>query len=1314
MECTQRLECTQELYESRTEKTCLEQIGFIGICGTKYPVKRGPNKIGRDPQTCNIVLQLNSISRQHAVINVLNNTEFMLMDLDSANKTKLMDKTLQPYIPHPLKNGDMVQFGDVFGVFRLLEEDNDLPMTQALDIPETPIIPRHASRINNVPITTIPESPDVSDRDDSFIAPSQPKGSRPFTNSSTHFIKPSTNTIAIQSIGSNKIDNIYWNSSKKSASFGSHLDDSRHSLNDSVVSEKSTKNLNKDINFHEMETQPPPDGIHNASADSIYTASTQLPTIDASPSIHNINTQLPTSNNLPEVRKINNQHEMQFDLYTANKINSKNIFDAETQQYIAEKEQVFPIKLNLKPKNVFTADKDHSIYNAETQCIGEKENIPISSKTNDTGMNEKNNNDSRVDTSGEEILFEEIDELFEDNFESQSLLPVSPNNEHKKTTVISKYDNKNLESKTHQKEIKKINYDSSTDCEDIEIIPTQQLPKQSLDDDLTDCEDELNGTKTEIKSNKPNVNFEDMLTQIIDENVPDVKLNNDQNIEDMATQVLEENQSCNIRNSNIQDSPTITNEKDTIINKNNKSYLEDLPTQVLDDDIIPINKESEKVINLCDYKFISPFKIPFQSPIKIKRKDILKVSPLKEIIANNSSKIDNDDNENYYVATQDLMDDLCTQAQHSPEITEAKQDKMINNLKANTSKEKDFVPCSVEEIEIDDKLPGLDNLSPLKNIPYEISGNKNNCSIMSPSNMSTQQIREVIGVDCAKPKNIPSDSSDVDVTPKKKPFRFLDIDLPNSQEIKTSVTLMAKDDLTESLSESDTESEEQFTPILMRKKKRSKVDSKLNVKKNLIEKLNIDALPTRVISRKRQPTSKIQNSSSQLKNILKPKFLTEQEENINEDIINENIRRLKSKNEKSKNKKHSESNLKSKISNSNTDNRDAKIVDNNSKRKNEDSKHKDTGSANVSKINVTKSKTLSTEKIDKYLQIDTTIEKSKRSTRGRKQNEKVENKTIENTKETKTKTDKRVPKKSMDKIEKSDRKQTDKKVDKHDSSSENIKEVRRSRRHKSSKNKTENDSIIKVKITKPIKKSKPVQHEKSTVYNISSESEPDQTVSLKRSATEALRAPSPKRTRSGAGSSSSRATLAKMLKTQYILFTAFPCEEVKAKLEKLGAVIVTDVTACTVLLTLNIKRTFKLLCAVGLGKPIVGAAWVQACADNNMIVDPWLHLIKDEAAETRFKFNLERTLRSKRNFLKGYNISSTPSVMPNASEMKLIVESSGGTWKEGGSHWMCVSCSADKNLWPLLKQRGATIVSTEFILGGVLRQKMDVANSKLG
>lgn len=34
----------------------LFQIGYLGILGSTHNLSLGPNKIGRDPQTCNIIL----------------------------------------------------------------------------------------------------------------------------------------------------------------------------------------------------------------------------------------------------------------------------------------------------------------------------------------------------------------------------------------------------------------------------------------------------------------------------------------------------------------------------------------------------------------------------------------------------------------------------------------------------------------------------------------------------------------------------------------------------------------------------------------------------------------------------------------------------------------------------------------------------------------------------------------------------------------------------------------------------------------------------------------------------------------------------------------------------------------------------------------------------------------------------------------------------------------------------------------------------------------------------------------------------------
>lgn len=75
-----------------------------------------------------------------------------------------LQKYLRSYIPSPLSNGDTVQFGELFGVFQLLEDKSDLPMTQAIDIPDTPVCSSGIPRFNKAGVTTVPESPDVSDR----------------------------------------------------------------------------------------------------------------------------------------------------------------------------------------------------------------------------------------------------------------------------------------------------------------------------------------------------------------------------------------------------------------------------------------------------------------------------------------------------------------------------------------------------------------------------------------------------------------------------------------------------------------------------------------------------------------------------------------------------------------------------------------------------------------------------------------------------------------------------------------------------------------------------------------------------------------------------------------------------------------------------------------------------------------------------------------------------------------------------------------------------------------------------------------------
>ncbi|KAJ8719454.1 hypothetical protein PYW08_011629 [Mythimna loreyi] len=1308
MECTQRLECTQELYDTHTEKTCPEQIGFLGICGAKHPVLKGPNKIGRDPQTCSIILNLNSVSRQHAVINVLNSKEFMLMDLDSANKTKLQNKTLQPYVPHPIRDGDTVQFGDIFGIFRLLEEDDALPMTQAIDIPETPVVAcRHVTKLHKAPTTVIPESPDVSDRDDSFITPSQPVGGRSRLSSNS-FKKLNNNKIQAQQGSSPKT---YSNqkSSKQSTSL-SFVDNPNTSLNESFISLKCDKNLLEDI--HEADTQAP-NPIANESTDSIYTADTQIPPERAvSPSIYSLDTQVPSTEHLPQVRKIDGQHEMQIDIYAANKENNRDIFNAETQPFGYDNhspETVNRNKSNLTNKTLadcsFSKESKEKLNTSEEELLFEevdgeffedfnsqnilqdelplKENVSEQSKDAESPILTKrvvSDDTTDCDDKGVDIMLtQKIPELPSEENKQQAKSQGKNDPKLSKRTARTKSDSSTdcedidiaptqivlalpstkgiVEEKTVKnnktnptKRNNRIQSDSSTDCEEIDFLPTQKIPEKKVneDDDATDCEDDV----TEIKSNKPpspDVIQDDIATQIID---LDYYKTDPQALEDMPTQIID-----------LCEAPT-----------NSKTVaLEDQLTQVIDE-VAPENiKNNKKIFE----EIVSPFKVPLQSPIRVKSKEIPKV--ISKDTTEKHKSIDVDDN--YYNATQDIYEDLCSQ-----------RDKSTDGPAAAPNADDEVVPCSVENYKAKDKFAGIErDLSPAK----DQDGLDN---------------KDVTGGDkVAKLTKIPSDSSDLECTPKKvKKFIFTDSDLPDSQEIKTSMMSHARSAITESSSESEPENcSEEITPFLNRRKKKNKTVPKVDLTK-MFEKL-----PERVITRQRKPTFKLLSSEINKNNstILKPSYLTEQEDQIDGDIITENIKRLK-KFGKAKTKKDtkSEENLK-----------EDKKEENLKEDKNDSSSRK------KSNIKTKEPKEKIKVKIEKPKRKDT---KSKTESSGRKSAELEKNVTKDSlgstsvdkaptrrTRSRKNENDSQNSERksiSPDKLKnepENKRKRTNKKQEKEKSVSPDL-EVRRSKRQQKAKGKDEDT------MKAPVSVPKKSVHEQSTVYNISSSSS-ESPKSLKRSLVEDSDVPSAKRTRShntnnncnSINNSSLRATPARVVKTQHVLLTAFPSAEVKQKLEKLGAVIVTDVLECSVVLTMQIKRTFKLLCAAGLGRPIVGPAWVQACADTNTIVDPWLYLVKDEQAEKRFQFSLYKTLSGKRNFLKGYNVSSTPSVQPNAAEMKLIVECSGGTWKEGGPNWVCVSCSKDNGLWPALRKRGATVVSTEFILGGVLRQKIDIASN---
>ncbi len=90
--------------------------------GKIYQLSSEGTMIGRDPSYCDIIIDDSSISRQHAKIRILKNSEgedeFVLQDLATANGTKLNS---QDIVKEVLKDNDRIEIGQTILAFKQVE-----------------------------------------------------------------------------------------------------------------------------------------------------------------------------------------------------------------------------------------------------------------------------------------------------------------------------------------------------------------------------------------------------------------------------------------------------------------------------------------------------------------------------------------------------------------------------------------------------------------------------------------------------------------------------------------------------------------------------------------------------------------------------------------------------------------------------------------------------------------------------------------------------------------------------------------------------------------------------------------------------------------------------------------------------------------------------------------------------------------------------------------------------------------------------------------------------------------------------------------
>ncbi|KAM4568133.1 mediator of DNA damage checkpoint protein 1 [Fundulus diaphanus] len=200
-------------------------------------------------------------------------------------------------------------------------------------------------------------------------------------------------------------------------------------------------------------------------------------------------------------------------------------------------------------------------------------------------------------------------------------------------------------------------------------------------------------------------------------------------------------------------------------------------------------------------------------------------------------------------------------------------------------------------------------------------------------------------------------------------------------------------------------------------------------------------------------------------------------------------------------------------------------------------------------------------------------------------------------------------------------------------------------------------------------------------------------------------------------SSASPATISRLRagsQAYKVLFTGVVDESGERVLAQLGGAMAKGVTDMNCLVTDKVRRTVKFLCAVAKGVPVVTTQWLEKSGKAGSFLSPCGFVVKDPEQEKKFGFSLQESLRtaSSQPLLQGYEIHVTKSVKPEPVHMKDIITCSGATFlpKMPTVHKpraVVISCQEDLRLCGPATSASLPVVTAEFILTGILQQKVD-------
>ncbi|XP_042122317.1 mediator of DNA damage checkpoint protein 1 isoform X4 [Peromyscus maniculatus bairdii] len=179
-----------------------------------------------------------------------------------------------------------------------------------------------------------------------------------------------------------------------------------------------------------------------------------------------------------------------------------------------------------------------------------------------------------------------------------------------------------------------------------------------------------------------------------------------------------------------------------------------------------------------------------------------------------------------------------------------------------------------------------------------------------------------------------------------------------------------------------------------------------------------------------------------------------------------------------------------------------------------------------------------------------------------------------------------------------------------------------------------------------------------------------------------------------------------------VLFTGVVDSRGERAVLALGGSLASSVNEASHLVTDRIRRTVKFLCALGKGIPILSLNWLYQSRKAGCFLPPDDYLVTDPEQEKNFSFSLRDALSRarERRLLEGYEIHVTPGVQPPPPQMGEIISCCGGTVLPSmphsyKPHRVVITCTEDLPRCAVPSRLGLPLLSSEFLLTGVLKQE---------